>query len=131
LGLTAGRPTAFQAASDAVHQFGRDQVMTDKSNLLCGALLTAAIEASSAAGRDTSSVRPAWERYWAADNPDHSHQRNQAFASTWKALRQGLGREMHRRWLLADLAAGWALIAIISWDLATKPAFTPLSIGRH
>lgn len=94
--------------------------MADKAPLLEDAVLDAAIGEATRAGHDASGVLPAWGDYKAAVDSGDAQRKKQAFQSSRRTIRHSLGGPLYKRWLMASIGASWALMAILSWDLATE-----------
>lgn len=117
LGL-ASPSAALQAATTVGKKAGRESLMEEKGPQLNEAVLSAAIGSASLAGRETAEVQGAWDEYKVAvDSGQHRHQKR-AFRASRGAFRRGLGRPLDRRWLIASVGANWALVALVTWDLA-------------
>jgi hypothetical protein len=123
--LGLGHPSAaIRAASDAVQHAGREPLLRSKGTALSEAVLTAAIAASSLTGRDTAGVRAAWDEYKAAVESGDKRRRKRAFQASRKVFRRGFG-PLNKKWFIASTGAHWALVAIVSWDLALGGTYTP------
>ncbi len=118
LGLRSGALTA--SAEEAIRRAGREEMMRAQARLVEQAVLTAAIGAAHLMGHDTSGVREAWKGYQRAVNLGDRRESQHAFRSTKKVFRKGLGTRLTRQWPMAGLGASWALLAMVTWDLASE-----------
>ncbi len=92
--------------------------MEEKGAHLSEAILSAAIGAASVSGRETADVQAAWDEYKVAVDSGQAKNQKRAFRASRGAFRRGLGRPLDRRWLIASVGANWALVALVTWDLA-------------
>lgn len=122
----APRHGPFQRAVAAVEAAGRQDTMTAGTTRLWEALLTSAVRFAGQEGRDTSEVWPAWETWKDLVDAEAGSDKKSVKERLplQKAVRNGLGRKLYRDFLIANLAAGWALIAIVTWDLASTDDYT-------
>lgn len=112
--------TVNSAAAEALKRANRESEMRAKVTVLNSAVLSASIAAAKKQGRDTAGVQEAWERFeQAVDAGDRSGREN-AHRAAKKVFRRGLGRELTRQWPMASVGAAWALLALLTWDQATK-----------
>lgn len=126
LGVRTGVDPAVKAATAAISRTGRTDELHAKAAPLEEAVLTAAIAAASTEGRDTEGVLTAWREFQNAVDSDSSRDRQRAFRACRRQCRRGLGRSLARAWPTAGIGAGWALIAVVSWDLvAENGPYTP------
>jgi hypothetical protein len=119
LGLAAPS-TALKAATAVGRRAGREPLMKQRDLPLSEAALSAATEAAALAGRDTSDVESAWDQYKVAVGSGGPRERKRAFRASCGVFRRGLGRSLDRRWLMAGIGAHWALVALVTWDLAEE-----------
>ena len=94
--------------------------MLAKVTLLNDAALSASVAAAKRQGRDTSGVREGWQRFERAVDSKDSHERQKAFRSEKKVFRRGIGPQLTRQWPMASVGATWALLALLTWDQATR-----------
>jgi hypothetical protein len=127
LGL-APPSAAMKAASVALRQARREQLLKTKQTALNDAIIAAAIGAANAAGRDTAGVKSAWDDYNEAVAFGDRRRRKRSFQASRRAFRRGLG-PLGKKWLIASIGANWALVSILTWDLAEDHG--PYTPGRR
>ncbi len=89
LGLRSSSVTAHAKA--AISQAGKEQEMRTKASLVQEAVLTSAVAAATAAGRDTSGVGEAWLGFQSAVDSGDPRERQRAFRSAQKRSDTDLG----------------------------------------
>lgn len=117
LGLVAPS-SALRAASAVGKEAGREALLKHKELALTDAVLSAATVAATLAGRDTTGVRVVWDQWKVAVESGNARQQKGTFRASRRAFRRGLGSPLNRRWLMASTGAHWALVALVTWDLA-------------
>jgi hypothetical protein len=120
LGKRSPMITANRAASEAIKQAEREEAVRSRVLLVEEAMLAAAIAVAGRAGRDTSGVLDAWQRYGRVVESGSRKERKRTFRATKAALRRGLGRPLAHQWHMAIMGASWAMVALTSWDLVSE-----------
>ncbi len=100
--------------------------MTAGTTRLWEALLASAVRTAGEEGRDTSEVWPAWEAWKDLADADTGSEKRSVRdrRPLQKTVENGLGRKLYKDFLVANLVAGRALIAILTWDLASTDHYT-------
>jgi hypothetical protein len=112
--------TVNSAAAEALKRADLEDEMRAKVTLLNRAVLSASVAAAKRQGRDTSGVQEAWQHFEQAVDAGDKPGRQNAYRSAKKVFRRGLGRQFTRQWPMASVGAAWALLALLTWDLATS-----------
>jgi hypothetical protein len=121
LGIRSGALKAANSAAEAaLKRADLEAEMRAKVTLLNEAVLSASVAAAKRQGRDTSGVREAWQRFERAVDSGDSRERQKAFRSSKKVFRRGIGSKLTRQWPMASVGAAWALLALLTWDQATR-----------
>jgi hypothetical protein len=112
--------TANSAAEEALKRANMQDEMRANATLVTDAVLSASVAAAKSAGRDTSGVREAWQHFQRAVDSGDIRERKRAFRSAKKAFRRGIGPQLTRQWPMASIGVSWAVVAILTWDQATR-----------
>lgn len=127
LGLRSRSSPAHVDASTVLKSAGREAEWQSKGVVLAEAVLTAAMAAAGRAGRNPAGALEAWRDFQRAVESGDPNERRRAFRACQRTFRRGLGRRLTRDWPMASVGAGWALMALLTWDLATQQG--PYTVG--